>query len=275
VHERFTIADVPGIVEDAHLGKGLGLEFLRHVSRTRLLAFVLDAAADPLAHLASLRAELEAYEPLLLERPALIVLNKIDLIDAEAVDAGVELLAEYGLPVVPISAERGDGLSALVDALFVLLPDAPRPPAADTSKQVVAEPAMRVTRDESGLGWIVHGRELEAVVARFDPTNRDAVDYLQRHFLKLGVYKLLGKTGAKTGDDVRIGGAVFEYFDEAAAEAAAKAEEAAEAADEVAAERRYLAAQAALEGVAGPEDVDGADGEPDAETDADADPRHA
>ena len=98
---------------------------------------------------------------------------------------------------------------------------------------------MRVTRDESGLGWIVHGRELEAVVARFDPSNRDAVDYLQRHFLKLGVYKLLGKTGAKTGDDVRIGGAVFEYFDEAAAEAAARAAEEAEAADEIAAERRW------------------------------------
>lgn len=262
-HERFTIADVPGIVEDAHLGKGLGLEFLRHVSRTRLLAFVLDVAGDPLAHLASLRAELEAYEPLLLERPALIVLNKVDLIDREAVEAGVELLAEYGLPVVPVSADRGDGLGDLVEALFELLPGAPRPLPADTTQKVVAEPPMRVSRDESGLGWIVHGRDLEAVVARFDPSNRDAVDYLQRHFLKLGVYKLLGKTGAKTGDDVRIGAAVFEYFDEAAAEAAARAEEAAEAADEVAAERRYLAAQAALEDA-----EDGGDGA----TDADGDP---
>jgi GTPase len=262
VHERFTIADVPGIVEDAHLGKGLGLEFLRHVSRTRLLAFVLDVAEDPLAHLASLRAELEAYEPLLLERPALIVLNKVDLVDPEAVAAGVELLAEYGLPVLTVSAERRDGLGELVDALFELLPGAPRPLPADTTKQFVAEPPMRVTRDESGLGWIVHGRDLEAVVARFDPANRDAVDYLQRHFLKLGVYKLLGKTGAKTGDDVRIGGAVFEYFDEAAAEAAAKAEEAAEAADEIQAERRYLAAQAASE----EDDADGAAGEGDGAT---------
>lgn len=246
-HHRFTVADVPGIVEDAHLGKGLGLEFLRHVTRTRLLAFVLDVADDPLAHLASLRTELEAYDASLLERPALVVLNKVDLVDADVVAAGVELLADFGLPVVPVSAQRGDGLPALVDALFELVPAAPAQVPVALSQGPAAEPPMRVARHESGLGWVVHGRELEAVVARFDPANRDAVDYLQRHFLKLGVYKLLGKAGAKTGDDVRIGGAVFEYFDEAAAEAAAKAEAAAEAAEEAAAERRYLAATAAIE----------------------------
>jgi GTP-binding protein len=241
-HERFTVADVPGIVEDAHLGKGLGLEFLRHVSRTRLLAFVLDVAADPLGHLASLREELEAYDPDLLEKPALVVLNKVDLVDADVVEAGVELLADFGLPVLPVSAVRGDGLEGLVGALFELLPSAPAPIATPTTPRVVANEPIHVTRDESGLGWVVHGRELEDLVHRFDSLNRDAVAYLQRHFLKMGVHKLLGKAGAQTGDDVRIGDAVFEYFDEAAVEAAMRAEEAAEAADEAAAERRYLAA---------------------------------
>lgn len=242
-HERLTVADVPGIVEDAHLGKGLGLEFLRHVSRTRLLVFVLDVADDPLAHLESLRSELRAYDPGLLERPALVVANKVDLVDAGEVSAAVELLADAGAPVLPVSALRGDGVEALVAALFEVLPSAPRPAAVPVTARMVAPEPLRATRDETGLGWIVHGTELEALVARFDTSNRDAVDYLQRHFLKLGVYRVLAKAGAGTGDDVRIGGAVFEYFDEAAAEAAARAEDAAEAADARAAERRYLEAE--------------------------------
>jgi GTPase len=238
-HTRFTVADVPGIVEDAHLGKGLGLEFLRHVSRTRMLAFVVDIADDPVVHLTSLRTELEAYDPELLERSALVVMNKLDLVDEEEADAGAELLAEFGLPVVPVSVLSGDGLTNLVDLLFALLPAAPAPlPAAPVTRAAAPQP-IRVTRDESGRGWIVHGRELEAVVARFDVANREAVGYLQRHFLALGVNKLLAKAGAATGDEVRIGGAVFDYFDEAAAEAEAKAAEAAERAEADDAERRY------------------------------------
>jgi len=239
-HTRFTVADVPGIVEDAHLGKGLGLEFLRHVSRTRMLAYVVDVADDPVVHLTSLRTEIEAYDPELLERSALVVLNKLDLVDEEEARAGAELLAEFGMPVVPVSVLTGSGLAGLVDLLFQLLPAAPRPlPAAPAPRQVVHEP-IRVTRDESGRGWIVHGRELEAVVDRFDAGNRDAVAYLQRHFNTLGVHKLLAKAGAVTGDEVRIGAASFDYFDEAAAEAEAKALEAAERAESGAAERRYL-----------------------------------
>ena len=239
-HTRFTVADVPGIVEDAHLGKGLGLEFLRHVSRTRMLAFVVDVADDPVVHLASLRTELEAYDPDLLERQALVVMNKLDLVEADEAAAGAELLAEFGLPVVPVSVASGEGLPGLVDLLFELLPAAPTPLPAAPTRRPASQLPIRVSRDESGLGWIVHGRELEAVVARFDAGNRDAVAYLQRHFHTLGVNKLLAKAGAATGDEVRIGGAVFDYFDEAAAEAEAKASEAAERAEAGAAERRYL-----------------------------------
>ncbi len=267
-HVRFTVADVPGIVEDAHLGKGLGLEFLRHISRTRLLAFVLDVAHDPLGHMASLRTELEAYDPSLLERPALVVLNKVDLVDADVVEAGAELLADFGLPVLPVSALSGEGVPALVEALFELLPAAPRPMPTPADVRVLPDDPVRVTRDESGLGWIVHGRALEALVARFDPENRDAVAYLQRHFLKLGVNKHLARAGAQTGDEVRIGGASFDYFDEAAAEAAARAEDLAEKAESEAAERRYLAGDAGDdEAYDGDDDGEDDDLEP---TDADA-----
>ena len=212
--ERFTLADIPGIIEDAHKGKGLGLEFLRHISRTRLLAYVLDIAEAPEANLKALQSELRAYDPKLLERPSLIVLNKIDLAGGEEVAEATEALARFGLPVLPVSAQEGRGLADLKRALFELLPPQEAlEPLAKGPQRVTAD-AVRVKRDASGLGWVVRGEELEALVARFDPSNREAVAYLQHHFAAQGVYKLLKKAGAKDGDDVRIGEAVFEYFDE-------------------------------------------------------------
>jgi len=238
-HQRLTIADVPGIIEDAHLGRGLGLEFLRHIARTRLLAYVVDLSDDPVVHLQALRTELEAYDADLLERPAVVVLNKLDLVGAGEAEAGTELLAEYGLPTFAVSAVTGEGLEVLQSVLFQLVPEAPKVVGPEPVRRVVEPDPLRVARDASGLGWVVRGREVEALVARFDPTNRDAVSYLQRHFVSLGVSKLLAKAGAATGDEVVIGDAVFDYFDEAAAEAEARAAEAAERAEAEAAERRW------------------------------------
>jgi GTP-binding protein len=223
--ERFTLADIPGIIEDAHKGKGLGLEFLRHISRTRLLAYVLDIAEVPEANLEALQSELRAYDPKLLERPSLIALNKIDLAGGEEVAQATAALARFGLPVLPVSAQKGDGLADLKRALFELLPPQEAlMPLAKGPRRVTAD-AARVKRDASGRGWVVQGEELEALVKRFDPSNREAVAYLQHHFAAQGVYKLLKKAGAKDGDDVRIGEAVFEYFDEKKAAAAERSTE--------------------------------------------------
>jgi GTPase len=239
--ERITMADIPGIIEDAHLGKGLGLDFLRHITRTRLLLYVLDIAEAPADTLAALQHELAAYDAGLLERPALAALNKTDLAAPSEVEAAVDALAAAGLPLVPVSALERAGLDDLVDALFSLLPPAPKPIAAAAERRVVGADPTRVERDMSGSGWVVRGRDLEAVVARFDASNPDAVSYLQHHFASLGVNKLLKRAGAATGDDVQIGGAVFEYFDEEAAEAETRAAARAEKAERAAAERRYLA----------------------------------
>ncbi len=233
-HERLTVADIPGIIEDAHLGKGLGLDFLRHVSRTRLLAFVLDASQRPEAALRALRRELEEYDPTLLERPALLVANKVDLIDEEE-RAGVEReLTRAGIPVVFASATEGTGLDALEDALFELLPPKPQPVAAARAPREAPEPP-RVRRHPSGEGWIVAGTEVEALVARFDAANRDAVAYLQQHFRSLGIDRLLKRAGARTGDEVHIGEATFDYLAEDEASGGAEEAEAsggAEDADE-------------------------------------------
>ena len=216
--ERFTMADIPGIIEDAHLGKGLGLDFLRHISRTRLLVFVLDAAEEPVRTFESLRHELQEYDPELLERPALIVLNKADLLEGveEFLHEAEAELARSGLPVMIISVLTGQGVQELRDAIFDLLPPRPELTKQPDARTVRVAP-VEVKRDMSGQGWVVTGSELEAIVSRFDPSNAEAVAYLQHHFKSLGVYKLLKKAGAKTGDDVQIGGAVFDFFDDTAA----------------------------------------------------------
>ncbi|HZW28224.1 MAG TPA: GTPase ObgE [Trueperaceae bacterium] len=212
-HERFTMADIPGIIEDAHLGKGLGLDFLRHISRTRLLAFVVDASQDPEGALRALRHELDEYDPALLDRPALLVVNKVDLVDDEVRALVEEELTAAGMPVVFASATQGAGLDELKDALFDLLPPKPQAVAPVREPRPAVQPPQ-VRRHPSGEGWVVTGTDIEALVARFDPTNRDAVAYLQQHFRGMGIEKLLERAGAKTGDEVHIGEATFDYLAE-------------------------------------------------------------
>ena len=212
-HERLTMADIPGIIEDAHLGKGLGLDFLRHISRTRLLVYVLDVSAAPVETLAALQHELDEYDATLRDRPGLIALNKTDLVDEDELRDAEHALSRAGMPVLPISTLDGSGLDDLRDALFDLLPPRPEPvQAARAATQRVEPPQVR--RDMSGTGWVVTGSEIEAVVARFDPSNRDAVAYLQHHFKSLGIDKLLRRAGVRTGDEVHIGHATFDYLDE-------------------------------------------------------------
>jgi len=210
--QRFTLADIPGIIEGASEGRGLGLEFLRHISRTRLLVFVLDIAEAPAENLEALQHELRAYDPTLLELPALIVLNKSDLASEGEVGAVVEVLTRFGLPIFAVSALERRGLGALKAALFDLLPQRQGlEPLAPTPTRVTVDP-LRVERFDGG--WRVLGSEVRDLVSRFDPRNRDAVAYLQHHFASLGVNKLLKQAGAQDGDDVWIGEAVFEYFNE-------------------------------------------------------------
>lgn len=212
--ERFTVADIPGIIEDAHLGKGLGLDFLRHISRTRLLVFVLDIASDPLATLDALRRELQSFDPGMLARPALLALNKIDLAAPAEVAEAERALSAAGLPVVSVSALEGTGLADLVEALFAVLPARQEAVGREAPERRIEVRPLDVVRDASGEGWVVRGSEIEALVGRFDASNAEAVSYLQRFFKTYGIDRLLKRAGARDGDDVRIGEAAFEYFSE-------------------------------------------------------------
>lgn len=212
--ERFTLADIPGIIEGASEGKGLGLEFLRHISRTRLLVYVLDIAEAPEADLTTLQNELRSFDTSLLELPALVALNKCDVADSDEIDEATHELTRFGLPVLPISAQEGLGLTELKDAIFDLLPLKPVLEPLDVSPTRVKVEPVVVEALPDGAGWEVSGSEITGVVSRFDASNREAVAYLQHHFTSLGVYKLLKRAGAQDGDDVYIGEAVFEYFDD-------------------------------------------------------------
>src|SRR5579885_3644997 len=120
--QSFVVADIPGLIEGAHLGHGLGTRFLRHISRTRLLVYVLDASAEPEKGFATVRGEIGSFDAALLERPALIALNKIDLMSSEIVrETACELERALKLRVFPISAAKRIGLAPLVAQIAQML----------------------------------------------------------------------------------------------------------------------------------------------------------
>jgi len=211
--ERFTLADIPGIVEGASRGRGLGLDFLRHISRTRLLLYVLDATQDPAAALAALRHEVGAYDPELLRRPSLVALNKADLLDEDEVGARVHELAAEGLAVVPTSAVTRAGLDELVATLFQLLPAAPQPTAPPGPRVREEVPALEVREVEEGV-YEVRAPELEQLIGRIRGELFEAAEWLQGEFRRRGVEPALKARGVRAGDTVRIGDLEFEYIPE-------------------------------------------------------------
>jgi len=134
--ESFNIADIPGLIEGAHLGHGLGIKFLRHIKRTRVLVYVLDVNADPENDFATVKGEVAAFDEEMIERPALIALNKADLVAPDEAQRIADLMRTHtGLEVFVISAEQGAGLDPLVAAIAAKLRapfDEPDTAAADS-----------------------------------------------------------------------------------------------------------------------------------------------
>ncbi len=217
---RFTMADIPGIIEGAHEGKGLGLEFLRHISRTRLLVFVLASDENPGETLDMLRRELHEYDPSLLQLPSLVALNKLDLLDDELQLMLEDELVRFGLPVIAISAQEKMGLDEIRKTIFDLLPAKPERPIEEPKTVLRAEP-LTVTASpelyEDGTKlWLVKGGDLEARVGRFSRHLDAASEYLEGVFKHEGLYNRLHRVGVRDGDTVKIGPLSFEYFDDKA-----------------------------------------------------------
>ncbi|RTI06860.1 GTPase, partial [Thermus scotoductus] len=179
--ERFTLADIPGIIEGASQGKGLGLEFLRHIARTRVLLYVLDVAEEPLKTFRTLRKEIEAYDPALLRRPSLIALNKVDLLTPKEVEERVAELAQEGLPVLPVSALTGEGLATLKEALLSLVKATPAPELPRPAPRVLVEAGVEVVPLEEGV-YEVRSPALERYLSRLKGDLSEAAGYLQEVF---------------------------------------------------------------------------------------------
>lgn len=211
--ERFTLADIPGIIEGASQGKGLGLEFLRHIARTRVLLYVLDATEEPIKAFRTLRKEIQAYDPALLRRPGLIALNKVDLLSPEGVAARVAELAREGLPVLPVSALTGEGLSALKEALLALVRATPAPELPKPAPRAEVQVGVEVVPVAEGV-YEVRAPEVEGYLKRLKGDLAEAAGYLQEVFKRHGVEAALKAKGVRAGDVVRLGGAEFEYIPE-------------------------------------------------------------
>jgi GTP-binding protein len=206
---EFVVADVPGLVEGASKGKGLGHRFLRHTERARLLVVLLDLGSPehaPLDQAGVLMRELERYRPDLLDRPRLVVGSKVDVASAGA--PGTE-----GLDL-SVSAVTGEGIGELVGRLASLVTEARTADAAVPAPSVVVHRPIGedvvVTRARDG-SFVVEGRSALRAVALSDLTDDAALDYVQQRLRRLGVERALVRAGVRDGDLVHVGNLTFTY----------------------------------------------------------------
>src|ERR1700760_2099097 len=228
----FTMADVPGLIPGASEGRGLGLEFLRHIERCAVLVHVIDCATmepgrDPVSDIDALEAELAAYTPTLqgdsalgdlADRPRAVVLNKIDVPDARELADFVhdEIANKYGWPVFEVSAVSRDGLRPLTFALWDMVKAYREAQPAVAARRPVIRP---VAVDDSGFtvesdgegGFVVRGARPQRWIGQTDFSNAEAVGYLADRLARLGVEDQLLKLGAQPGCAVTIGDVTFDW----------------------------------------------------------------
>jgi GTP-binding protein len=215
---RPTIADVPGLIEGASSGAGLGHAFLRHVERTRVLVQVVDGSdRDPEWGYDVIREELRAHDPKLLEKPLLVAFNKLDLPSAaEAWPAFRQARDREGVAVVGISAASGEGIGRFRAALASLLPPEaelglPAEPAGVVVHRIDAAPdRVFVSRDSDG-GYRVAGKRIERLAAQTDFEVEESAERFQRDLERTGADDELRRAGIQPGDTVRIGAVELEW----------------------------------------------------------------
>jgi GTPase len=217
---QLVLADIPGLIEGASAGAGLGHEFLAHVERCRLLVHVLDLAplddSDPVENHATVEAELREHGHGLADLPRILCLSKRDLVPPErAAEAVDEWARRLGIPVFATSAATGEGLDRLRDAIFEHVPEAEPEPEADAlpATHRVYRPGEgdALTVEKVGPGaFRIEGGRVDRLIARHDIENEESLRYVEERLRALGVIKALEAAGFEAGDDVEIAGIVFE-----------------------------------------------------------------
>lgn len=213
----FTVADLPGLIEGASEGVGLGHQFLRHVERCRVLVHVVDAfpidGSDPLANYRMIEDELLRYSEEIHARPRVIALNKVDLLPAGEHSKVRQRFEDLGHPLYAISAVSGEGLDPLLWELVEQLGQAPVE-EIETVTPVLSRPQGAWKVEEEEDGFRVVGPRIEKLVAMTDLENDEAVRYLHRRLTRLGIIDKLREEGAEEGDLVMIGDFEFAFTDE-------------------------------------------------------------
>jgi GTP-binding protein len=231
--DSLVFADIPGIIEGASEGAGLGHQFLRHVERTRILIHVLDAGGmsgrDPVEDFEKLNHELKAYSDRLANLKQVVALNKIDIADPEKIEELHQHFVDAGYSVFPISAATGEGTKPLLYLIGDMIKSIPREIFHETEEDVritakdgayspfAERKRMRqytVQRDPDTQDLIVRGKSLERLVAMTQLTNEQALHRFEKILEKVGVIRRLKDNGAKDGDTVKIGNFEFDFIDE-------------------------------------------------------------
>ena len=224
--QSFVAADVPGLIEGASEGKGLGHQFLRHIERTALILHVVDVtggyeARDVVEDYRTINAELEAYAADLASRPQVVVANKCDLPGTEEAAARLRAAAEAdGHEFFAVSAATGQGLDALVSHVAAMVAELRQEAAAAEPERDLTEAwerdrqrrdkRMDIRREERHV-WRVSGAAIERMVVQTDWDNDEAVAFLQHRFERSGLDQQLARAGAVNGDEIRILGFAFTY----------------------------------------------------------------
>ena len=220
----FVIADIPGLIEGASEGIGLGHSFLKHIERTKVLIHVVDAAStegrDPVADIRAINKELEAYNPELLSRPQVIAANKVDAIYDDGEENPIDRLRREfepeGILVYPISAVSGQGVKDLLYHVNDLLKTVDRKPVIfekefDMSMKAVENLPYTVEKERDGV-YVVEGPKIDKMLGYTNLDSEKGFEFFQKFLKTTGILEDLEKAGIEEGDTVRMYGLEFDYY---------------------------------------------------------------
>ena len=213
----FVVAEIPGLIDGAHLGRGLGHDFLRHITRTKILIHLIDgSSASPVEDMIQVNAELSLYDSALAQKPQLMVVNKIDLPQVQALLTEIkDAFGAVGTSPLFISAATGEGVSELMTEVMETVSQvAVERGVREKIARKVFHPQPRVAGPsvhKEGDTFVVVAPELERIVARTDVSSPEVRWQIRRQFTRLGVSKALEKAGVKPGDKVRCGNLEWEW----------------------------------------------------------------
>ncbi len=221
----FVIADIPGLIEGAAEGIGLGIQFLKHIERTKVIIHIVDAASvegrDPVDDINKINAELGKYDPKLLEKPQIIAANKMDVLFGEDKDAAIDKLKAAfegkGIKVVPISAVSGEGVKGLLYDVYELLQKEGTEPIVYEPEYVYEEKIDKnlpftVSYDEEEKVYLVEGPRIERMLGYTNLDSEKGFTFFQNFLKENGILDELEALGIKDGDTVRLYGWDFDYY---------------------------------------------------------------